>query len=845
MTLLHKYCKVCEQMKKINFKRLYNRFIKSNIPTIQEIKIFLDWGGEKTNQIIYMSIKFLKKQGWKKIALACLLFLFVFAGAVAIWVATFKMPDLDNFAERKVVQSTKIFDRTGRVILFDVHGEVTRTVVTLDKINDYAEKASIAIEDSNFYNHNGIEIKAIFRAIFTNIMDGNLLSGQGGSTITQQVIKNALLTSDKKISRKLKEWVLAPRLESQLSKDQILEIYLNEIPYGGTVYGIQEASRRFFGKDAADLTLAESAYLAALPQAPTYYSPYGNNLDKLENRKNKVLNEMLNNNFISQEEHNSAMAEKVTFQKPENFGIKAPHFVFWVLEELEKKYGVDAIEEGGLKITTTLDWELQEKAEEIVKKHALENAGKYNAENASIVATDPKTGEVLVMVGSRDYFDEQIDGKFNIATANRQPGSAFKPIVYAEAFNKGYLPETVVFDVPTEFSTACASGGSCYNPQNYDNTFRGPMSLRDALAQSVNIPAVKVLYLAGLKDSLNLAKKMGLETLGDVDQYGLTLVLGGGEVRPLDMAGAYGVFANDGMKAKQLGILKVEDRKGKVLEENQTEQERVLPEQTARLISEVLSNNAARTPAFGSNSYLNIPGVAVKTGTTNDYRDAWIVGYTPEISVAAWAGNNDNRSMEKKVAGFIVAPMWNEFFQFALSKKPATSFASPAGIPEGTKPVIAGNWQYTTDGQVHTILHWVDRGNPLGADPRNPSSDSQYWLWENAVRAWLGQSPAQSTQAEVKTGPHLQIINPQNGQSFLKDTEVYVAIQLNNSSAQIKSGTVKINGVQEGKIDPETKSFSFIPSKINDIKNSENLLEVEIKDSENNKYSDTILFGIN
>lgn len=833
-------------MKKLNIKKLYNKFIKNNLPTLQEAKDFFDWGGDKTNQMIKKSLKFLKKQGWKKIVLASLLAIFLFAGIILIWVATFEMPDLDNFAERRVVQSTKIFDRTGRVVLFDVHGEVTRTVVTLDQINDYAEKASIAIEDSNFYNHNGIEIKAIFRAIFANLSEGNLLSGQGGSTITQQVIKNAILTSDKKISRKLKEWVLAPRLESQLSKDEILEIYLNEIPYGGTVYGIQEASRRFLGKDAIDLTLAESAYLAALPQAPTYFSPYGNNLDKLESRKNKVLKEMLDNDFIKEDEYNGAMAEKVTFQKPENFGIKAPHFVFWIREQLEEKYGVEAVEQGGLKVITTLDWELQEKAEEIVKKHALENATKFNAENASVVATDPKTGEILVMVGSRDYFDEEIDGNFNIATTERQPGSAFKPFVYAEAFNKGYRPETVVFDVPTEFSTTCASGGDCYNPENYDHVFRGPMSLKNALAQSVNIPAVKVLYLAGIKDSLNLAKKMGISTLTNVDQYGLTLVLGGGEVRPLDMAAAYGVFANDGMKAKTQGILKVEDRKGKVLEEFKEEKERVMPEQTARLISDVLSDNAARTPAFGSSSYLNISGVAVKTGTTNDYRDAWIVGYTPEVSLAAWAGNNDNSSMEKKVAGFIVAPMWNEFMQFLISKKPATAFVAPEGMTEGLKPVIAGNWAYTNDGIVHTILHWVDRGNPLGDSPRNPGNDSQYWLWENAVRAWQGNTPLVTEEKEaVTTEPNLQIINPSNGDIFSKENEVYVAIQLNNTPNQIESGTVKINGVQEGKIDIETKSFSFFPNKLDTIKSIGNTLEVEVKDSEGKKYKDSITFGTN
>ncbi len=828
----------------MNINKRYNVLVQRSKKLLnsstKKAQSFINWGGNHTANMITKTLAL----GTKKLILAGLILFFVFTGLFLLWVASFEMPNLDNFSERQVAQSTKIYDRTGRVVLFDVHGEVTRTVITLDQISDYAEKASIAIEDSNFYNHNGIEPKAILRAILTNITEGNLLSGQGGSTITQQVIKNALLTQDKKISRKLKEWILAPRLEQQLSKDQILELYLNEIPYGGTVYGIQEASRRFFGKDAKDLTLAESAYLAALPQAPTYYSPYGNNLEALENRKNKVLKEMLSNNFISQEEFDSASQEKVNFEKPENFGIKAPHFVFWIYEQLEEKYGAEAIEQGGLKVVTTLDWELQQKAEEIVKRNALQNEVSFNAENASIVATDPKTGQVLVMVGSRDYFDEKIDGNFNITTTNRQPGSAFKPIVYAEAFNKGYLPETMIFDVPTEFSATCSSGGDCYNPQNYDNAFRGPMSLRNALAQSVNIPAVKVLYLAGLKDSLNLAKKMGLETLTNVDQYGLTLVLGGGEVRPIDMATAYGVFANDGTKHKTQGILEVIDRKGKKLEEFKDENERVLPEQTARLISDILSDNNARTPAFGANSYLNIPGVAVKTGTTNDYRDAWIVGYTPEISVAAWAGNNDNRSMEKKVAGFIVAPMWNEFMKVAIEKIPYSEFNKPNSTPENTKPIISGNWAYTNNGQTHSILHWVDKNNPLGAEPRNPQNDSQYWLWESAIQNWLGNSISNEIENN-SNAPQIKITNPGNGESFIENSEVYVAIQLNNITTQIKEATVTINGKNEGFIDLNTNSFSFTPKKIKNIKNSGNTLTVELEDIEGKKYSDTIVFGAN
>lgn len=820
-------------------KKLYTKVLQYLDRALYEADRFVDWGG---NHVEHMIAK-LRKQSIKKLILIGIIALFILGGLFILWIATFELPNLDNFDERRIAQSTKIYDRTGDVILFDVHGEVTRTVVRLDQINDYVEKATIAIEDNNFYNHKGIEPTAIIRAILINLKNGDLLGGQGGSTITQQVIKNALLTSDKKISRKVKEWVLAPRLEQMLTKDEILEVYLNEVPYGGTVYGVQEASRRFFGKDAKDLTLAESAYLAALPQAPTRYSPYGNNVDLLEARKNRVLDEMLSNSFITQEEYDAAKAEQVVFQKPENFGIKAPHFVFWVREQLEEKYGTEAVEAGGLKVVTTLDWKLQEASEEIVKRYALQNAAQFDAENAAIVAVDPNTGQVLSMVGSRDYFDEEIDGNFNIATAERQPGSSFKPFVYAEAFNKGYRPETVVFDVPTEFSATCSSGGDCYSPVNYDNVFRGPMTLRDALAQSVNIPAVKALYLAGLRDSLELARSMGVSTLTNVNQYGLTLVLGGGEVRPIDMASAYGVFATEGIKHNTVGILKVEDKDGKVLEEHKDEATRVLPEQTARLISDVLSDNVARTPAFGANSYLNFPGVdvAAKTGTTNDYRDAWIVGYTPNVSIAAWAGNNDNRSMQKKVAGFIVAPMWHEVMQKAIELYPAGSFNDPAPLAEGTKPIIAGVWNM--EGSVHSILHWVEKSNPLGAYPSNPSSDPQYSLWEAGVQAWLGNNTGALNGENQNQGPIFSIINPSDGDTFSGNTTIYVAVSI--TGAQINSGEVFLNKKQIGVIDTTTNSFSFTPKDMDATKTKNNKLKVVVLDGTGTIHEDTVEFNVN
>jgi 1A family penicillin-binding protein len=684
--------------------------------------------------------KFFRQKSVRSLLLIAATAALVVAGGLVVWATTISLPDVRNFENRRIAESTKIYDRTGKVVLYDVHGNVRRTVVPFEEISQDIKEATIAIEDQGFYEHGGIQPSAIVRAVWINLTTGDLLGGQGGSTITQQVIKNALLTSEKKISRKVKEWVLAIRLEKVLSKDEILSVYLNEVPYGGPIYGVEEASRRFFGKSAKDVTLLEAAYLAALPQAPTYYSPYGNHREALDARKNLVLERMLDNGYITQEEYDGAMATEVAFQAQSEYGIKAPHFVMYVRELLEAEYGREAIEQGGLKVITTIDWELQDQAEQIVSKWALQNEKLYNAENAAMVGVDPKTGQIVVMVGSRDFFDEEIDGEYNIAIAERQPGSAMKPIAYAAAFAKGYRPETVLFDLPTEFSATCASGGSCYSPQNYDEVFRGPMTLRDALANSINVPAVKVAYLVGVENLIDVAKKMGLSTIEGAQNYGLSLVLGGGEVKPLEMANAYATFARNGEYLPTAPVLRIEDREGNVLydwEEERDEPREVLEPSVAALVSDVLSDNNARIPSYGANSPLFFPGrqVAAKTGTTNDYRDTWIVGYTPSISVAAWAGNNDNSPMEKRVAGFIVAPMWNEFMQFALEKLPEEGFPTPPGLPEGSSNAIAGRWQ--DQPQTHEILHWVNKDNPLGPAPSNPSRDPQYWLWEAPLNEWL------------------------------------------------------------------------------------------------------------
>ena len=662
------------------------------------------------------------------------------SGIFILWVASFRIPALEDISERKIDQSTKIYDRTGEILLYDMSSDTRRALVPFEDISPYARTATIAIEDKNFYSHNGFQWTSFLRAVFVNL--STLSFSQGGSTITQQVVKNSILTKDKTPARKLKELILAIKLEKVLTKDEILSLYLNEIPYGGTIYGIGEAAQSFFGKPASQLTLAESAYLAALPKAPTYYSPYGRNLPELKARKDLVLYEMLSNNFISQEEYGSAKKERVKFKPRGNTGsIKAPHFVFFVIDYLTQKYGEGVVANSGFKVITTLDYSLQLEAEVISKKYGAINKEKFNGENNGMVAIDPRNGDILMMVGSRDYFDKEIDGNFNVTTGLRQPGSTFKPFIYATMFKKGYTDQTILYDTPIQFAARCApdnfiTDDVCYAPTNYDNRFRGPMTIRNALAQSVNIPAVQGLYLAGVDDSIATAKSMGIETLNDPSRYGLSLVLGGGEVSLLDMTSAYSVFANDGIRNPYTPVLWVEDAQGNIVDRYSLSPRRVLPEKISRLITDILSDNAARTPGFGANSALYIPTrpVAVKTGTSNDYRDAWIIGYTPNLTVGAWVGNNDNRPMEKKVSGLVVAPLWREYMEQILPQFPVEIFMSPEPENLGDlKPILRGDW---STGGVHSILYWVEKNNPRGPIPQNPSDDSQFLNWEYGVGLW-------------------------------------------------------------------------------------------------------------
>ncbi|MFZ2151552.1 MAG: transglycosylase domain-containing protein [Minisyncoccia bacterium] len=669
-----------------------------------------------------------------------------------VWVATLTLPDLNNFESRKVANSTKIFDRTGKVLLYNIHQDIKRTEVASSEISEYIKQAHIAVEDAHFYSHSGIRPTSIMRAIIENILPGG--SSSGGSTITQQVIKNSLLTRERALTRKIKEWILAVKLEQMLTKDQILTIYLNESPYGGTMYGVEEASRAYFNKSAFDVNLTEAAYLAAMPQRPSYFSPYGKNRAALEDRKNFVLRRMYDAGFITEAQMKESQNTQIEFQSITESSGKALHFVFYIREYLEEKYGIEALEQEGLQVITTLDYDLQKQFEEDLKTYVLASEPETKMSNASLVALDPKTGQILSLVGSRDYFDEKIDGKVNVALQGRQPGSAIKPVVYASLFEKGYTPETVVFDLPTEFNTYCDAQGNpglgmnkseCYMPNNYDNEFRGPISFRHALAQSLNIPAVKALYLTGLNDAISLATQMGIRGLDDKNRLGLTLVLGGGEVSLLDLASAYGVFATEGIKHPTTGILKVTKKDGTTLEEYKDLSERVISENTARQISSILSDAQARVPAFALSSPLNYSNrdVAAKTGTTQNYGDVWTMGYTPSLVIGVWGGNNDNTPMIKKTSGYILAPLWRKSMDTALASSTETESFTPyiiASSTEEIKPVLQGIWcTQTNEGIaiVHEILHWVQKRTPLGPYPTNPETDSQYKNWEYPVQEWF------------------------------------------------------------------------------------------------------------
>ncbi|MFA5024403.1 MAG: PBP1A family penicillin-binding protein [Patescibacteria group bacterium] len=754
------------------------------------------WKNHPTNKKVSKNKKWLIKK-LIKIAFFFIAAIILFS-FLSVLLISRNLPNPNQLINREVAQSTKIYDRTGENILYEISGDQRRTLVQLKDLPNYVKQATIAIEDKNFYNHGGFSLWAMFRTAITNVIYGR---SAGGSTLTQQFIKNAVLSPEKTITRKVKELVLAYQLEKKFSKDEILQMYLNEIPYGSNAYGVEAASQKYFGKNAKDLTLAEAAVLAALTQSPSRYSPYGANKDLLLGRKDYILNLMAEQGYISTAERDGAKAQTIVFKGRDN-NMTAPHFVMYVKDILAEKYGEKMIEQEGLKIYTTLDLYKQKIAEEIITEKTKNYPKTYSANNAALISLDPKTGQILAMVGSRDYFNDEIDGQVNVTTRPRQPGSSMKPIVYSALFEKGYTPNTILYDVVTNFSTDSAQS---YEPHNYDGKEYGPVKIRQALAGSLNIPAVKAIYLAGINNVIDLAENMGYTTLYPRNRFGLSLVLGGGEVKLLEHTNAYSAFARDGKISPIVSILKVEDKNGRIIEEYQPAEKKVLDSKVARMINSILSDNEARTFVFGSKNYLTLGNrpVAAKTGTTNDFHDAWAIGYTPSLVTGVWVGNSDNQAMKGKADGSVLAaPIWHDYMLKVLGNTPLETFKAPDDYKTG-KPILDGEIptqiikidnstgllatsstpsELISDKIIpnyHCILYYVDRNDPLGSIPKNPSSDPQFNLWEIAVQKWANKNASSSTSTlpinynefhKPENAPIIKIISPLKNQTLSSPT---------------------------------------------------------------------------
>ncbi|MEK7544962.1 MAG: penicillin-binding protein [Patescibacteria group bacterium] len=807
--------------------------------------------------------------------LATLFITSIFFFFVAVTVFSIGLPDIGDVDKTPI--STEILDRNGTP-LYTIHGEENREYVAYEKISPNIINATISIEDNGFWTHHGFDFGGIAKAVLNKVF--GIGQARGGSTITQQYAKNAFLTREKSVIRKIRELILAVKIEQKFDKKKILELYLNEIPYGNNTYGIQKASETYFGKNAADLTIGESAILAAIPQLPSYYNPYGNQghsslnrnfspeeiekrniqkeadleedeytrgllgktvaIDEKQNvyiagRTDSVLKRMEQLGYITSKEKDEAWKETQTIQfKPYRDSVRAPHFVFYVKELLEKKYGKEVLENGGLKVYTTIDWKLQEVAEKTILERGDANEKNYKATDAAALFIDPRNGQILTMVGSRDYFNDAIAGKVNVTTRPRLPGSSFKPFVYAQAFLNRYSPATVLYDTPTKI-------GTTDNPQNYDGKYYGPMSMRKALPQSRNIPAIKAYWMAGEQTGIiNLVRQMGIEGLDLNHDYGYPLAIGAGEVKMTEMVTAYSVFANNGKKPTLNPILKIENSRGEVLDEwkqeKMPEMPQVLDPQVAYLINNILSDNSVKL----SNSLI-IPGhdTATKTGTsTNTTKskgnalpvDLWVMGYTPEIVGSVWVGNAKGDPMTNGADGSTVsAPIWKTIMTEALKEKPNTPFLKPEGIqsvsvssatglrpgPNTPKDKIStelfASFAVPTEVENIFFTEKIDKRNNLKANDFCPTEVIEertfqnhkdpidpFGNWVNGIKEWyknkedgeLGIPPTDESplckEEFAKKKPEIQILSPGAG-SIITGNQIPVQTEI-----QSKNGIKKV-----------------------------------------------------
>ena len=797
--------------------------------------------------------------------------------AVLIGIYTRDLPSPDNVV-RHTGFATKILDRDGHN-LYEVFEEQKRLPIEMDQIPEALKLATIAVEDKDFYKHQGFDVRGILRGIVKLFTTGH---AQGGSTLTQQLVKNVLLTPERSITRKLKEFVLAVQIERKFSKDEILQMYLNESPYGGTAWGVQAGAETYFGKSASELNLTESIILSGLPQRPSYYSPFTGTRDAYIGRAEHVANRMYEDGYITAQEYEEVKTNigQIKFATPDT-GLNAPHFVAYVEKILSDRYGEATVEGGGLTVTTTLDLELQKQTQSIVTEE-IRNVETLNITNGAAVVLDVNTGEILAMIGSKNYADPDYNGKFNVTTALRQPGSAIKPVTYVTAFKKGYTASTLIIDVPTEFPGGV--GHPPYKPLNYDGKYRGPIQLRYALGNSINIPAVKMLSLVGIQDVLQTGYDMGLSTLEptkeNMNRLGLSMTLGGGEVSLLELADAYSAFANTGFKVEPIAILKVQDRYGNVLEEYQPSKgKRILTAEQTWLINDILSDNDARTLIFGSNSALQIMDrqIPVKTGTTNDQRDNWTIGWTPSYIVGVWVGNNDNSPMKKVASGVTgAAPIWRRIMLYILNKTDRETFAKPDSIVEIAVDKISG--YQTHDGFESRTEFFIPGSQPLTNDPvhiklklckgqdklatprhiANSDYDEKEFLifkeedpffrqynqnkWQEGILAWMTENPdgryhPPSDYCDEGNPVAVNFLEPRNHD------------QVNSNKFKVKVDPVSTKSIKKIEIYSDDKLVSSISSppwedQVN-VSDGTHKIQVKAWDEDNREGSATIEIGVN
>lgn len=821
----------------------------------------------------------------------------LFAGIVVVAYYSRELPNPNQLLQRSEELSTKILDRNGKLI-WEVYTNKNRDLITYDKVSPYLVEATLSTEDAEFYTHQGFSLRGMVRAM-RNTFTGEGL--QGGSTLTQQVVKNALLTQDRNLSRKIKEFILSLQLENKYTKNEIIQMYLNETPYGGQNYGIITAARAYFNKEPSQLSLAEAAYLAGLPQRPSYYSHFGSNPEAGLERKNYVLYLMNNvgwmgedgkRYYISDEEYTNAKNEDLKFEAP-IVPFKAPHFVFYVRQLLADKFGEEMIDHG-LQVTTSLDLDLQTKAEEIVADE-VEKAARLNVGNGGLVALDPKTGQVLAMVGSKGYFLKSepegcisgitgensctFEPNLNVTMAKRQPGSSIKPITYAAMLSQGYTAAFPFVDVQTKFPGATPE--KPYIPENYDGLFRGPVLLRNALGNSLNIPAVKALKIVGIDNMIDLAEKMGIKTLNDRSRYGLALTLGGGETKLFEMASAFSTFANKGVHKDPVAILEVKDGAGRLLfKNNDVTSPRTIGEDIAFLISDILSDDGARAGAFGAGSLLNIPGyqVAVKTGTTDDKRDNYAIGYTPSITVGVWVGNNNNDKMNPILASGVTGatPIWNAFMKAYLVGKEKERFLPPVNIKKFEVDRLTGGLPYedyerktewfivgtepTAKSPWYQKLEICKPDGKIASDACREADETKVKTfikitaevpeWQSYVDEWVRKKygdddtyfPPTTTSrltfdssGSIKdSAPSVDFVGFKNGDTAPLEFRLQVEV---SSDKQIRAVRIYKDGklMTEDKSVPYGYNFSFVPSE-----SGTHTFKAVAEDKEGNKQDNTI-----